>query len=128
MIVAATPVPNYIADAIAEGFFFECGCGEHYNSVAAAASCRKCRSYSVFGWCTHVTDLRNGEVVWGEKPSQEEYEAQLAFAQVEWAEEKAYYDALEQMHREEAEIGMQKEDEEEWEVYETKAEEAGFGA
>ena len=126
MIVAATPVPNYIADSIKEGFYFECGCGEHYNSVAAAASCRKCRSYSVFGWCTHVTDLRNGEVVWGEKPSQEEYEAQLAIAQVEWAEEKAYYDALEQMHREEAEIGMQKEDEEEWEVYETKAEEAGY--
>ena len=126
MIAAVTPVPNYITDSIAEGFFFECGCGEQYDTVAAAASCRKCRSYSVFGWCTHVTDLRTGDVVWGEKPSQEEYEAQLAFAQVEWAEEKAYYDALEQMHREEAELGMQKEDEEEWEVYETKAEEAGY--
>ena len=120
MIAAATSVDNYIADAIAEGFCFECGCGEHYNSVAAAASCRKCRNYSVFGWCTHVTDLRNGEVVWGEEPSQEEYEAQAKFAQEQWELEREYLDMLERKDREErGEL-------EEWEVYEAKAEAEGY--
>ena len=120
MIAAATPVPSYIADSIKEGFFFECCCGEQYNSVAAAASCRKCRSYSVFGWCTHVTDLRSGEVVWGEEPSKEEYEAQAEIARQKWEEEREYLDMLDRNDREE------REDEEEWEVYETKAEEAGY--
>ena len=118
MIAAVTPVPSYITDSIAEGFFFECCCGEQYNSVAAAASCRKCRSYSVFGWCTHVTDLRNGEVVWGEKPSQEEYEAAAEHARWQWEQEKA----------ELAELYPEDRPQEEWEVYEDKAEEAGFGA
>ena len=119
MTAVAIPVENYIADSIAEGFCFECSCGELYSSVAAAASCRKCRSYSVFGWCTHVTDLRNGEVVWGEKPSQEEYEAAAEIARQKWEEEREYLDMLDRKDREEQE-------EEEWEVYETKAEEAGY--
>ena len=116
MNAVAIPVENYIADSIAEGFFFECGCGEQYDTVAAAASCRKCRSYSVFGWCTHVTDLRTGDVVWGEKPSQEEYEAQAERAQWEWEQERA----------ELAELYPEDRQQEEWEVYETKAEEAGY--
>ena len=119
MTAVATPVSSYLANSIAEGFFFECSCGELYSSVAAAASCRKCRSYCVFGYCTHVKDIRTWDVVWGEEPSKEEYEAQLAYADVVWAEEKAYLDALERKDREERE-------EEEWEVYETKAEEAGY--
>ena len=126
MTAVAIPVENYIADSIAEGFCFECSCGELYSSVTAAAGCRKCRSYCVFGYCTHVVDIRTGDVVWGEAPSKEEYEVQAEVARQRWSEEKAYYNALEQMHREEAELGMQKEDEEEWEVYETKAEEAGY--
>ena len=120
MIAAATPVDNYIADAIAEGFCFECSCGEHYNSVAAAASCRKCRNYCVFGWCTHVVDLRTGKVVWGEEPSQEEYEAQAEIARQKWEEEREYLDMLDREYRDD------REEEEEWEVYETKAEEAGY--
>ena len=119
MIVAATPVPNYIADSIAEGFCFECSCGELYSSVAAAASCRKCRNYCVFGWCTHVTDLRTGEVVWGEEPSQEEYAEARAAAEAKWEEEREYLDMLERQDREEWE-------EEEWEVYEAKAEAEGY--
>lgn len=109
-----------------ENYVFSCSCGELYLSVEAAAGCRKCRNYCVFGYCTHVVDTRTGDVVWGEEPSQEEYDAQLAYADVVWAEEKAYLDALEQIHREEAELGAGGMDEELWEVYETKAEEAGY--
>lgn len=119
MTAVATPVSSYIADSIAEGFCFECSCGEHYNSVAAAASCRKCRNYCVFGWCTHVVDIRSGEVVWGEEPSKEAYEAQAEIARQKWEEEREYLDMLDRKDREERE-------EEEWEVYETKAEEAGY--
>lgn len=126
MTAAAIPVSSYLADSIAEGFCFECSCGELYSSVSAAAGCRKCRNYCVFGHCTHVVDVRTDEVVWGEEPSQEEYEAQVEIAQQQWAAEKAYYDALERYSRDEEERSMQKEDEEEWEVYETKAEEAGY--
>lgn len=115
----ATPVSSYIADSIAEGFCFECSCGELYLSVDAAATCRKCRNYHVFGYCTHVVDIRTDEVVWGEVPSQEEYEAQAEIARQRWEEERAYLDMLERQYREEKE-------EEEWEVYETKAEEAGY--
>ena len=122
MIAAATPVPSYIIDSIAEGFFFECSCGEQYNSVAAAASCRKCRSYCVFGWCTHVTDLRNGEVVWGEKPSQEEYDAAYAQESADMLAEDIREEYWADLDEKEA---VQVE-EEEWEVYETKAEEAGY--
>ena len=109
---------DYIAEAIAEGFFFECGCGEHYDTVAAAASCRKCRSYSPFGWCTHVTDLRTGDVVWGEKPSQEEYDAAAADMLAEDIREEYWADLDE---KEAAQVK-----EEEWEVYEAKAEAEGY--
>ena len=38
-----TPVPSFRTEAIAEGYVFECSCGELYNNIAAASSCRKCR-------------------------------------------------------------------------------------
>ena len=119
MTAVAIPVENYIADSIAEGFCFECSCGELYSSVTAAAGCRKCWSYCVFGYCTHVVDIRSGEVVWGEAPSKEEYEAQAEIARQKWEEEREYLDMLDRNDHEERE-------EEEWEVYETKAEEAGY--
>ena len=115
----AIPVSSYIADSIAEGFCFECSCGELYLSVDAAATCRKCRNYHVFGYCTHVVDIRTDEVVWGEEPSKEAYEAQAEIARQKWEEEREYLDMLDRKDREERE-------EEEWEVYETKAEEAGY--
>jgi len=77
-------VPVYALEAIDDGYCFECSCGELYNSVEAAYSCRKCRNYCVFGWCTHVVDVRTGEVVAGEKPSVEEYEAAREAAELEW--------------------------------------------
>ena len=119
MAAVAIPVENYIADSIAEGFCFECSCGELYSSVTAAAGCRKCWSYCVFEHCTHVVDIRTGDVVWGKQPSKEEYEAQAEIARQKWEEEREYLDMLDRKDREERE-------EEEWEVYETKAEEAGY--
>ncbi len=120
MAAVAIPVENYIADSIAEGFCFECSCGELYSSVTAAAGCRKCWSYCVFEHCTHVVDIRSGEVVWGEEPSKEEYEAQAEIARQKWEEEREYLDMLDREYRDD------REEEEEWEVYETKAEEAGY--
>ena len=54
---------------------FECACGENFRMVHHARHCRKCRNYCVFGYCTHVTDLTTGQVVWGKEPTEEEYEA-----------------------------------------------------
>ena len=87
--------------------------------IPAAAGCRKCWSYCVFEHCTHVVDIRSGEVVWGEEPSKEEYEAQAEIARQKWEEEREYLDMLDREYRND------REEEEEWEVYETKAEEAG---
>ena len=68
-----------------EGYHFECACGESYNSIRAASSCRKCRNYSIFGYCTHVIDQRTGEVVHGTAPTEEEYEV----AALEWESMRA---------------------------------------
>ena len=120
MTAVAIPVSSYLADSIAEGFCFECSCGELYSSVSAAAGCRKCWSYCVFEHCTHVVDVRTGEVVWGEEPSKEAYEAQAEIARQKWEEEREYLDMLDRRDSEE------REEEEEWEIYETMAEEAGY--
>jgi len=62
------------------GFPFECACGECFRTISAAAGCRKCRNYCVFGYCTHVIDQRTGEVVHGTEPTEEEYNEAL----LEW--------------------------------------------
>lgn len=49
--------------AIAALYQYECSCGEHYKTVAAAVGCRKCRTYTDEGWCMQVRD-GNGDVVW----------------------------------------------------------------
>lgn len=57
-----------------QGYHFECSCGERFNNVASASVCKKCRSYSLFGYTKYVIDLRSGDVVHGELPSDEEYQ------------------------------------------------------
>jgi hypothetical protein len=86
-------------------FPFECACGECYSTIRAAAVCRKCRNYSVFGYCTHVIDQRTGEVVHGTEPTEKEYEV----AALEWESMRA-------IERKEAEM---------WEA-ERRAEEAHY--
>jgi len=39
------PLPEYIVEAIQDGYVFECSCGELYNTIDAAWDCRKCRRY-----------------------------------------------------------------------------------
>ena len=95
---------NYISDSIANGYYFECSCGELYNSVSAAIRCRKCRNYHVFGYCTHVKDIRNWEVVWGEEPTQEEYAAKTAEMEPVWAEERRQLELEAQMWAQEGEL------------------------
>ena len=130
MTAVATPISSYLANSIAEGFFFECSCGELYSSVSAASGCRKCRNYHVFGYCTHVKDIRTWDVVWGKEPSKEEYEAQAEVAQQQWAAEREYLDMLERMDREEIALGLAEPtpevELEEWEIYENMAEAAGY--
>ena len=92
MTAILTPYPFHRADAIADGFVFECSCGELYCDVNAAYSCRKCRNYCVFGYCTHVVDISSGDLVAGEVPEYEEYEAARVIAEAKWAEEKAALD------------------------------------
>ena len=72
---------------------YECSCGEQYREVGYAATCRKCRVYSLGGRCLYVTDIRTGEIVWGRLPTQDEvaeYEADAAAEREEWLNELAY--------------------------------------
>jgi hypothetical protein len=48
----AEEVPEHVAQAVAEGFPWECPCGEMHRTGEAAATCRKCREYlSWEDWC-----------------------------------------------------------------------------
>ena len=38
-----TNTGDYFADAVADGYVYECSCGELYNNARRAYSCRKCR-------------------------------------------------------------------------------------
>lgn len=89
---------------IADGYVYECSCGELYNQVEAAYSCRKCRNYCVFGYCTHVVDVRDGSVVAGEEPSVERYEEAAELKQAEWDAERAEYALWMAMQLKEGEI------------------------
>ena len=91
-------------DSIDQGFVYECACGEHYREIRHAATCRKCRNYCVFGYCTHVVDIRTNEVVWGEVPSDEEYEEAKALAEARWQAEREELDLREAMWRQEGEL------------------------
>mgnify|MGYP003632838861 CR=1 FL=1 len=82
--------PSYIAS---DSYPYECSCGERYSTVDAAYHCRKCRNYCVFGYCTHVVDIRNGSVVRGEAPSEERYAEASARAVARWEEERKQFEA-----------------------------------
>ena len=98
---AFTDTGDYWADAITDGYVYQCSCGELYSDKVAAYSCRKCRKYCVFGSCTHVVDVKTGKIVMGTKPTQEAYEEAKVIAEARWAEEKAELDLWIQMCNEE---------------------------
>ena len=90
-------------------YVYECSCGERYNSVDAAWYCRKCRNYCVFGYCTHVVDIRDNSVVRGFEPSEERYaaakasyERRIEAEREEWAAEQAWLEGVAQRGAEEA--------------------------
>ena len=101
---AITTAPAYITSAIATGYVYECTCGELYNSVAAAFSCRKCRNYCAFGYCVYVVDIRDSNVVAGTVPTAEEVAEAQELAEARWAEEKAALDLYIAMANEEGEL------------------------
>lgn len=41
----AKKIPSHYASSIADGFFWECACGEIYRTQQSAKICRKCRDY-----------------------------------------------------------------------------------
>ena len=88
----------------ASEYVYECSCGEQYRLASAALSCRKCRNYCVFGYCTHVVDTRTGEVVAGREPSVEEYEEARERAELEWEAERMAFELRRQMYIQEGEL------------------------
>ena len=117
----------FAADSIAAGYPYGCSCGEQYNSVHAAYTCRKCRNYCVFGYCTHVVDLRTGEVVAGKEPTEAEWAEAKEETEQRWAEERAELELQEQMWRQEGELyeaEMQRRRDEEEEARQEAEEEA----
>lgn len=86
------------------GYHFECCCGEQFSNVHAAATCKKCRVYSVWGYTKYVTDLRTGEVVYGELPSEEEYSEAVAAANERWEEERKEWEFQKQMWLEQGDL------------------------
>ena len=71
------------------GYHYECTCGELYKTVSGAVSCRKCRTYSIWGYCKYVTETLSGVVVYGNLPTREEEKAQEKIAEARWEEERA---------------------------------------
>ena len=90
-------------------YIYECCCGEKYRNLAAASVCKKCRTYSVWGYTKYVINLKTDEVVYGELPSDEEYATAAAAAEKRWAAEQAEW----QLQKEE--------DERRWEEQEAAA-------
>jgi regulator of protease activity HflC (stomatin/prohibitin superfamily) len=102
MTIIAEETNTYFNQCIADGFVYECACGEMFRTIDHAATCRKCRNYTWAGYCTHVTDVRTGEVVYGRRPTEEEDRAAAAAYNARVAEERAELDAEEARWRAEA--------------------------
>ena len=76
------------------GYIFECCCGERFNNVAAASVCKKCRTYSVWGYTRYVVNIETDEVVHGELPTDEEYAKAEAQYQIRLEEERKEFEAM----------------------------------
>ena len=49
---------------ISEAYHYECSCGERFQEIHQAITCRKCRVYAPEGICTQVVDTETDRVVW----------------------------------------------------------------
>jgi len=122
-------LPEYVNNAIAMGYSFECPCGELLRTVELARTCRKCRKYSYFPG-RYVVDAKTGEVVFGTFPTDEETKEAYAAAAVQEAAEAAYWVELEAKQAAEAVAAEALRIEEvfwaEFFKYDTLAEELGY--
>ena len=85
---------------VSDSYPYECSCGERYRTVDAAYHCRKCRNYCVFGYCTHVVDVRDNSVVRGEEPTAEQWKEATIRAEARWAEEAREFEAMVEAEKE----------------------------
>jgi len=79
---------------VSDTYPYECSCGERFSTVDAAYHCRKCRNYCVFGYCTHVVDVRDNSVVRGFKPSEERYATAAASYEIRLEAERKELEAV----------------------------------
>jgi hypothetical protein len=77
--------PDYRTSAIADGYIYECSCGELYRAVGVAKHCRKCRTYTERGMCTRVDNIETGEVVYDLESVLVRREAEEKAARAEYA-------------------------------------------
>jgi hypothetical protein len=78
--------PDYRTSAIADGYIYECSCGELYRVLDAAKHCRKCWTYTERGMCTRVDNIETGEVVY-------DFESVLVRREAEEKAAREAYDA-----------------------------------
>jgi hypothetical protein len=98
-------LPTYTnPNSITRGFIFECSCGERFKTIQHAAWCKKCRTYSVWGTTKYVINIETDEVVYGEIPSDEEYQIASDEAEKRWEEERLELEKQTQMWLKEGEI------------------------
>ena len=113
---------QYIINAIAGGYLFECACGELANSILAARTCRKCRNYSNFPG-RHVTNIETNELVYGSYPTEAE---ELAAAEAYHEECKQSTELLAKEMEYDAEEEAQISEWNKIDIWELKAEELGY--
>ncbi len=83
---------EYYSNCLRVGYRYECACGEIFKSIDAAQSCKKCRNYCIFGYCTHVTDIDTGEVVAGKAPTVAEVQGMVASLELATTREEELQD------------------------------------
>ena len=81
---------DYLVRAIADGYVFECSCGELHNTFNSAKHCRKCRVYTKWETCTRVVNVETGETLY-------DMDAQYE----RWEQERIQREAAEQAARDE---------------------------
>ena len=62
--------------------------------MAAASVCKKCRTYSVWGYTKYVVNIETDEVVHGELPTDEEYAEAEAQYQIRLEEERKEFEDM----------------------------------
>ena len=126
---STSSLPTYVINAIAAGYSFECPCGELLRSIAAARTCRKCRSYSHFGG-RYVINAATGELVYGTLPSEQEVAEANAREEAREAADRAYQAEMDSRRAsEEAKVLAARQEEAYWTKFfkwDTEAESLGY--